>query len=151
MKYYKRLNEYKMSNVVFNCDDKTAWSYGWWCFFKDGVFNNVNYSSTTNRHQSKVRTLLNDLGINTVLTLRFTRLGFQDGFKDGQEHGLVNALIDEIEESKKLITELAFLIAKPRTQAKKNEERIEEIEELKQHIQAVQQYLADYHNVSKAV
>ena len=67
MKYYKRANIYKASNVSFNPETKTAYSYDWWQFVKeiDGkiVFNNYPYSISTRRHQSKIQDILNELGI----------------------------------------------------------------------------------------
>lgn len=67
MKYNKMSGLYKGSNVTFNEETREAKSYNWWMFVKlvNGkvVFNNYFYSSTTNRHQAKVRQLLNDLGI----------------------------------------------------------------------------------------
>lgn len=58
---------YKAANVVFNTINNTAWSYDWWCFVKviDNklIFNNYRYSNTTTKHQYKVRSLLNELGI----------------------------------------------------------------------------------------
>lgn len=67
MKFYKRLGIYKASNVEFNPDTLSAYSYNWWRFVAkvDGkvVFNNYRYSASTSKHQSKVRALLNELGI----------------------------------------------------------------------------------------
>jgi len=72
MKYFKRLKQYKASNVLFDIETERAYSYGHWCFFKDGVFNNTTYSSSTSQHQSKMHTLLRELGIQTILTLSHT-------------------------------------------------------------------------------
>ena len=67
MKYMKRTNLYKASNVAFNPETLSAYSYSWWKFVSviDGyvVFNNYVYSNTTARHQAKVRKLLNNLSI----------------------------------------------------------------------------------------
>lgn len=71
MKYYKRANIYKASNVVFACETQTATSYSWWVFLKKFkshgknilVLNTYNYSNTTTKHQYKLKSLLNDLGI----------------------------------------------------------------------------------------
>lgn len=55
------------SNCYVNLNDLSAWSYNWWQFVRvvNGkvVFNNYNYSSSTNKHQSTVRSALAHLGI----------------------------------------------------------------------------------------
>lgn len=57
---------YKASNVKYCPDTQNAYSYDWWQFTANInghiVFNNFNYSSTTNLHQSKVRQLMVRLG-----------------------------------------------------------------------------------------
>lgn len=67
MKYYKKSDSYKASNVLFHCPSTTAYSYSWWCFVKiiNGqlIFNNYKYSNSTIRHQYKVRALLAELGL----------------------------------------------------------------------------------------
>lgn len=79
MKYFKIKNEYKNSTgtnkLYFNEDGRPiAVSYGWWVYFKDGVFNHSYYSQTTCKHQSKVNDLLKDLGISVDLRLTRTKL-----------------------------------------------------------------------------
>ncbi len=79
MKYYKRLNLYKASNVSYNPTTKEAKSWDWWVFVKvinnKVVFNGHRYSVSTGRHQSKVRRLLHnqyvtiDFYIDTVESL----------------------------------------------------------------------------------
>lgn len=92
MKYFSRSNEYRASNVVFKMGDKplnqdvSAWSYGWWQFVKviDGktVFNSYRYSSSTGKHQSKVRSLMDKLGLKIDMDIEVP-LGFQkDGWKE---------------------------------------------------------------------
>jgi hypothetical protein len=69
MKYMKRAGIYQASNynVTFNPKTFEAYSYKWWRFVAlvEGkvIFNNYRYSNSTSKHQSKVRGLLNDLGI----------------------------------------------------------------------------------------
>ncbi len=69
MKFMKRKGVYQASNYNVTFDPKTcsAFSYSWWKFvgIVEGkvVFNNFRYSNTTSKHQSKVRSLLKDLGI----------------------------------------------------------------------------------------
>lgn len=71
----KRANIYQASNynVTFNPKTLEAHSYKWWKFVAkiDGkiVFNNFRYSVSTSKHQSKVRSLLNQLGIKIDLEL----------------------------------------------------------------------------------
>lgn len=68
MKYFTRLGIYKASNVQFNPKTLNATSYDWWTFVRqvDGkvLFNTYRYSPTTGRHQAKVRSLMNSLGIS---------------------------------------------------------------------------------------
>ena len=144
MKYFKRANEYKASNVLFNCSENKAYSYGWWCFYDNGLFNGVTYSSTTTKHQYKVRSLLKELDLPITLVLRFTSKGFQNGYCHNQEHGIELALNDEIHLTNVAIKNLEELIKKPRTLARKNEERREEIKELLSHLENVANYLTNY-------
>ena len=79
MKYMKRASIYQASN--YNCTfDPTkieARSYKWWSFVRkiEGktVFNSYRYSVTTAKHQSKVRSLLEELGIKIDLELPVPR------------------------------------------------------------------------------
>lgn len=68
MKYYPRLKLYKACNVTFNPNTLDARSYNWWSFVtKVGnkvIFNNYSYSNSTRKHQSKVKSLMNELGIS---------------------------------------------------------------------------------------
>lgn len=68
MKYFSRLQCWKASNITFKQFPLSARSYKHWCFvmrLPNGkvVFNDYRYSVTTSKHQSKVRGLLNQLGI----------------------------------------------------------------------------------------
>jgi len=69
MKYMKRANIYQASNynVTFDPNKIEARSYRWWVFVAkvEGkiIFNNYRYSNSTSKHQSKVRSLLNELNI----------------------------------------------------------------------------------------
>lgn len=65
MKYFPKLNLYKLSNVVFNPATLEAHSYGHWKFFGkapngDFVFSDYRYSSSTSAHQRKVRRFLDE-------------------------------------------------------------------------------------------
>lgn len=67
LKFYKRLNLYKASNVTFNPVTKEAFSYNWWKFTKviEGklVFNSYSYSPSTCKHQYKVKDVLRHLNL----------------------------------------------------------------------------------------
>lgn len=68
MKFKPRLKVYQSSsrNNTFNPETFEAHSYNWWlyvCKVKGVVvFNDYNYSSTTKKHQSEMRSLLKELG-----------------------------------------------------------------------------------------
>ena len=68
MKFYPRLGLYKAgANCTFNSTTKDAYSYGWWRFvsYQHGVLilNDYQYSATTRQHQSKVKRLLAEIGL----------------------------------------------------------------------------------------
>jgi len=75
MKHSKRSNIYQCSN--YNCTfDPTkleAFSYRWWKFVGvvEGkvIFNNYRYSNSTSKHQSKVRRLMAELGIEIDVSM----------------------------------------------------------------------------------
>lgn len=77
MKLYKRENIYKASNVIFDPIKIEAFSYSWWKFVGvvEGkvVFNNYRYSNSTSKHQSKVRKVMNELGIKIDLEIPVPR------------------------------------------------------------------------------
>jgi hypothetical protein len=112
---------YKASNVTFNPETLQAYSYDWWrfvdCINGKIVFNDYYYSSTTGKHQSKVRSLLQDLGIKIDLYVECPR-GFQN---DGRDESIINYYLEKIKE-------LEDAINKPRSHKKTNERRKEEIE-----------------------
>lgn len=70
MRYYKRLNVYKASNVLVD-EKRDAWSYGWWKFYDaaTGIFNYSRYSVSTSGHQTKVFRLLRQKGLPINLVL----------------------------------------------------------------------------------
>jgi hypothetical protein len=67
--YFKRSEIFKQPNGRVTFDPKVieARSYGHWCFVKvikgKVVFNDFSYSNTTGKHQSSVRSLMQQLGI----------------------------------------------------------------------------------------
>lgn len=77
MKQLKRSGIYKAANVTFNPETKDAYSYSWWRFVAivEGklIFNNFRYSNTTAKHQHKVRSLLNALGIKVDIEMPLPR------------------------------------------------------------------------------
>jgi hypothetical protein len=81
MKYYSRLKLYKASNVYFNPETCQAYSYNWWRFVDrikgKVVFNGYTYSSSTSKHQSKVRSVLASKGIKIDFYIEAPR-GLQD-------------------------------------------------------------------------
>lgn len=120
MKYFTRLELYKASNVTFNPETIEAYSYGWWRFVQEingtVIFNQTYYSNMTVKHQHKVWSVMQSLGIE-FLGIRFMKesLDGTDSFKE------------IIKGYNQRIDELRAEIAKPRTQKKKNLEREEEI------------------------
>lgn len=132
MKYFKRANEWRNSTGSNKLEVETmkAYSYNWWCYFQpiEGtdlyLFNNYYYSSSTSKHQSDLRRLLrSDFGLGyyddkTVITISISDSLSGDSKNDVTKY--IKVLADEIKELKETIK-------KPRTQKKKNLERIETI------------------------
>ena len=137
MKFVKSRGRFEASNVCFYPESLEAYSYGWWKFsttYKGKVlFNNYNYSPTTNRHQSKVLSELDSRDIKIHLMLRYTDKGFQEGIE--------TVLKDEIVCAKEVIQDLTDLINKPKTRKTTNEKRKERIQEIRDHIGAVEALL----------
>jgi len=83
LKYKPRKNVYEGSNNVFNPETFEAHSYQWWmyvCKVKGVIiFNDHNYSSSTNKHQSKMKSLLKELG---------HKIGFVVYQRESLSHGL---------------------------------------------------------------
>ena len=150
MKYYKRLKEYKASNVSLTIEPKLeGYSYAWWLFvvrYKGLViFNNTNYSSSTCKHQSKVRGVLSNLNIKIDIELNNTLKSFGE-FKEHRpsDGDFVKAAIeDEIEKIELINKTLADLIKKPRTRKSTNEKRAQQIKENKTQIQKLKKVLED--------
>ena len=154
MKYYTRLKEYKASNVSLTIEPKLeAYSYAWWLFvvrYKGLViFNNTNYSSSTSRHQRKVRRVLYDLNIKIDIELNNTRRSFGKSYGSYVSHcpsdgDFVKAAIEnEIENIGLINKNLADLIKKPRTRKSTNEKRAQQIEENKNQIKKLKKVLED--------
>lgn len=131
MKYFKKANEWKNSTGSNRLDVETmkAYSYRWWCYFQpiEGtnlyLFNNYNYSNSTSKHQSDLRRLLDsDFGLGYI-SEKVVFIAISDSLSDNPKNDVtkyIKVLTDEIKELKETIK-------KPRTQKKKNLERIENI------------------------
>ena len=108
-------------------DSMTAYSYDWWIFLKPFndtlLFNSYNYSNTTCKHQSKVKFILNKLGINYI-TVECPK-GLQ-------------SLQSGIDYYNQCIASLEKLINKPRTHVAKNKERKEQIKLYKKKIELLE-------------
>ena len=137
MKFVKSRGRFEASNVCFYPESLEAYSYNWWKFsttYKGKVlFNYYNYSPTTNRHQSKVLSELGSRDIKIHLMLRYTDKGFQEGVE--------TVLKDEIVCAQKVIQDLTDLINKPKTRKTTNEKRKKRIQEIRDHIGAVEALL----------
>lgn len=123
MKYFKTSNTYKASNVKFNPETIEAWSYDWWKFVTviNGkvIFNNFRFSSSTIKHQYKVKHLMSELGVKIDL-----EIACPSGFQNKDYFISINDYYSE------KIKELKDAINRPRSQARKNDERKAEIENL---------------------
>lgn len=121
MKYYKRLNVYKASNVEFNPETNTALSYDWYEVTKKIkgkiIFNRFNYSPTTIKHKYKIKYLLNSLNIKIDHEIEAPK-------------GLQN-LGESLKYYDKKIEELRVLINRHRSLKRKNIERQKEIRNYK--------------------
>lgn len=133
MKYYPRLKMYKASNVQFDPETISAYSYDWWQFVRSFngtvVFNDYNYSSMTVKHQWKVRSVLDDLCIKIDLSIECPG-GLQD-LESGVRH------------YEKMIADLQELIKKPGTHRAKNAQRKKLIAGYRKKISIIQKTLMD--------
>ncbi len=79
MKYMKKAEIYKNStgSCTYDPRKEEAHSYSWWCFLKriNGklVFNNYSYSVSTTAHQSRIRSMLSNEGIEIDLFIESPR------------------------------------------------------------------------------
>lgn len=124
MKFMKRAEIYKASNVTFNPDTCKAYSYNWWRFVDivNGkvIFNNITYSQSTCKHQSKVRSLLSELGVNIDFTIQ-SRSGLQSGSWKVES---VNSIQDSI-------TALETVLTNPRRKKSLDAQRVVSLNEFK--------------------
>lgn len=128
IKFFKKLNIFKASNVSFDPETYEAHSYRWWLFVKvigdKVVFNDYSYSPSTSKHQNKVRSLLNQLGINVDVCIHAPK-GLQDLDSALNYYGYE-------------IKQLREAMANPKSRKAKNLERIAEIEALEARIEQVE-------------
>jgi hypothetical protein len=124
LRAYSKLNIFKASNVEFNPNTGVATSYNWWKFVdRIGglvVFNSYYYSPSTSRHQSKVSSLLSQLGIKVDVSFEAPK-GLQN----------LEAAVTHYESK---ISALIIAIQKPGTRAEKNKERAKEV---KSHLETI--------------
>jgi hypothetical protein len=134
MKFYKTLNQYKASNVMFDVDTLKAFSYQHWCFVREVngklVFNNHAYSNTTQRHQQKVRRLLDSLGLTIDLEVD-SRPSLNSS--DWQE-----ASIKSLEYK---IKEVQAQLENPKRHKRLDRERLDRIAELKSEMRVLVEFL----------
>ncbi len=127
MKYFKRLKLYKSSNLTLDIENGIAYSYGWYEIAKrvDGQWyvNDYSYSQSTIKHAIKIKSQLQDLGLDFE-TIEAPR-GLQ---KLDQSKSFY---IDKIEN-------LNTLINKKGTRKDKNIERMNEISKLQFKINLVE-------------
>lgn len=85
-RYQSRKHRFVASNNYLDLDNMTAWSYGWWMYFRRigglWVFNSHRYSPSTGRHQQRMRSLLSRLGIQIDIEVdtrsSLTNMGLND-------------------------------------------------------------------------
>lgn len=130
-RHVKSVNQYNISNCYFSGNSITAYSYNWWVFVKviNGllVFNNYNYSATTNAHQRKTRRLLDTLGYSIDLTIEAPK-GLQD-------------IRSSVTHYERLIFKLQSEIANPRSKRAKNVERANLICKYRATIETIESHL----------
>jgi hypothetical protein len=138
-RYLSKTNMLKSSNFSMNLTTLEARSYDWWVFVRkvNGkvIFNRVNYSNSTCKHQNKALRVLN---YQYDLKLRFTRLSLSD---------LEPALCNEVRLAKLEISSLIRAIKKPKTRQSTNAERRLKIQELVKHIDLVRSFKSELSEV----
>lgn len=131
MKYLKRMDIYKGSNVTFDLNLMEARSYDHWVFVakidEKIIFNNYAYSSTTQRHQSKVRSLLDNLGIQVDICVE-TSKSLNEDWK-----------IDCIDHADHYIKQLKIMESKGRKGTQASDNRLLDIDKYKCMIRDVKQ------------
>jgi hypothetical protein len=142
MKYFKRLKVYKASRVELDPETLKSYSYGWWQVTRkigDKVFFNwTSYSNSTAKHQSKIRSVLRELGYNfDNKKLVAFQLRNRDNIRDMSDKQLVERIISDY---KKNIQELLDYNQKPRVRKTTKEYNLERIESIKKEIEEIAQF-----------
>ncbi len=123
MKFMKRAGIFKASNVTFNPETCQAYSYNWWRFVDivNGkvIFNNYNYSPSTCKHQSKVRSVLESQGVKIDFFVKAQGGLQRDSWKDQA----VNHLSEQIQE-------LETILSNPRRKKALDEGRLTSLNKL---------------------
>jgi hypothetical protein len=132
MKFYKRLNLYKCSNLQYNLETEQAYSYEWYCiakrFGKVMVVNSYPFSPTTQRHAYKIRSLFDELNI------QYEEISAPKGLQslDLALNYYQNCIQRERE-----------AIAKPRSRELTNIEREKTIKYCQSRIKLIQQFISE--------
>jgi hypothetical protein len=128
MKFMKRSNTWKASNVTLDMSNLTAYSYNWWLFLKkiNGyvVFNDYQYSTTTARHQFKIRRKLSEIGIAIDYTIK-SPMGLNN----------LSSAVNYYEIEKELLLEK---INSSRTRKAKNQERRQQISSINEKLKIIE-------------
>lgn len=142
MKYYKRLELFKASNVTYNPLTKEAYSYNWWQFSRKVgnkiLFNYTTYSNSTSKHQSKVMSQIRatfDRDNTIVFTLRDTV-----NMKNLSDKELIERIISDYNKN---IQDLLAHNAKPRVRQKTKEYNLERIQDIKKDIAELTSFYSD--------
>lgn len=135
MKFYKRLNHYKASNVILDLNELNAYSYEHWMFLTQVntklIFNSSTYSVSTTRHQTKVMRVLDKLGIKVDLMLYNTLCSLDDPSR---------AIHAEIKELQEKIVNLEINLTQPRIWKKTKENVSNQIEHIKLRIERLKKF-----------
>lgn len=127
LKYRKRTKDFKSTNVWFDPNKVKATSYNWWIMLEKikgvNVFNTYRYSTTTQRHQYKVRRTMEQVGLSVDLEIECPR-GLQD-------------LDSAIKLYERRIGMLLAEVANPRSKKEKNKERMNSIGVFQSKIEAI--------------
>lgn len=100
--FQKRAKNFKSNNNMLDLENFTAKSYNWWNYVirikGKVIFNNHNYSATTNKHQWAMRSLLRELGIKIFMTVNTRKSLTEHVFKfDILEELYTSLYTDEFE------------------------------------------------------
>jgi hypothetical protein len=127
-------------NCKFDIEKMEAWSYGWWLFVArikgKIVFNDYNYSTQTNAHQSQVKRVLFEHNIEIDMVVDAER-GLQD-------------LNGSIKERYHRYFETMILVNRKGTKKARNAERLKEMERLLDQIKDLRYLGGKFSNKEKA-